>query len=62
MILCVEKVDILGWIKLKAGFDLITSSVGSLRDGNRVSYFFMLMDNEVPMDTYYALQYTEKWV
>ena len=34
--------------------------MGSLSGGHNVSDLIMLMDNEVPMDTYYVLQDAEK--
>ena len=46
--------------KRKACFDLIAPSVGSLIGGHSMSYLITLVDNYVPIDTYYALKYVEK--
>ena len=44
---------------MKEGFDLLTSSVGSLSDGHSVSYMINIVENFTPMYTYYAFQHAE---
>ena len=48
--------------KKKSGSDLLTSSVAYLSGGHIVSYLITLVENEVPMDTYSALQDLEKQI
>ena len=48
--------------KKKAGFKLLSSTVNLLSGAHIVSDLIALMDGEVPMDTYYALQDAEKKV
>ena len=46
--------------KNKSGFNILTSTVKYLLGSHNVSGFITLVDVEVPMDTYYALQNSEK--
>ena len=52
------KVMEIAWRK-KAGFSLLNYLAGYIISGYNVSYLITLMDNKVPMDTYYELQDTE---
>ena len=57
-IIQLAKVLEIAW-KMKEGFDLLTSSVGSLSDGHSVSYMINIVENFTPMYTYYAFQHAE---
>ena len=54
-IIQVSEISEIAW-KKKSVFDLLTSSVASLRGNHSVSDLVTLVENKVPMDTYSALQ------